>query len=419
MKKALFFSVVVFFACFLVRAHAQETLSWDDCVVEAQKNNPDLIVAVEGIKQQKAGKAITASALFPQVTSGVDASTGKSGGATSDSYSYGVSGSQLIFDGLKTINEVKSASESIKASQQNYRFTSSEVRLTLRAAFINLLRAQALIDVTEEIVKIRRSNVELIALRYASGLEHKGALLTAEANLAEAAYSLSQAKRDVTLAQRQLTKAMGRAEFVPMLARGDFTVRDTAADKPSFEELVKDNPSVLEAVAQKNAAAFNVKSTYGNFFPQITASAGAGKSGTHWPPEDNQSSAGVSLSLPLFEGGLRLAQVAQAKSLLNQAIESERSIRDAALVNLEQTWATLQNALDAVGVARKSLDASAERAKIAEAQYSTGFITFDNWTIIQDDLVRAKRAYLAAQVESLLAEAQWKQAKGETLEYVN
>ena len=66
---------------------------------------------------------------------------------------------------------------------------------------------------------------------------------------------------------------------------------------------------------------------------------------------------------------------------------------------------------------RKSLDAALERSKIAEAQYSIGFITFDNWIIIQDDLVRAKRSYLDARAAALQAEASWIQAKGETLEY--
>ena len=89
-----------------------------------------------------------------------------------------------MFDGLKTVNNVNAARENIKASQQSYRFTSTQVRLRLRTAFVNLLKAQELIHVAEDIVKIRRGNLELITLRYESGLEHKGALLTAEANLA-------------------------------------------------------------------------------------------------------------------------------------------------------------------------------------------------------------------------------------------
>ena len=89
---------------------------------------------------------------------------------------------------------------------------------------VNLLKAQELIRVSGEIVKIRRGNLELITLRYESGLEHRGALLTAEANLAQASFQLAQAKRAVELAQRQLTKEMGRREFISMSVKAAFIV---------------------------------------------------------------------------------------------------------------------------------------------------------------------------------------------------
>jgi len=47
----------------------------------------------------------------------------------------------------------------------------------------------------------------------------------------------------------------------------DFTIRDTAIEKPDFEAIAKNNPSLLELTAKKNAALFNVKSAYADFFP--------------------------------------------------------------------------------------------------------------------------------------------------------
>ncbi len=403
-------------------AIAEETLSWQDCVKEAAINHPDLIAAVEEIKQSEAAKKITASALYPQIEANLNASTartatGNSPGSTADSYTYGVSGTQLIFDGTKTIQDVKAASETIKASQQNYKFTSTQVRLNLRTAFINLLTAQELIRVTEEIVKIRKENYELITLRYESGLEHKGALLTAEANLAEAYFELAQAKRDVGLAQRQMTKEMGRREFVPMSVKVDFTVVDSVKKKPDLEVLVKNHPSLQQLIAQKNSAEFSLKSAYANFSPTLSGSAGANKAGTRWAPRGDNWNLGLALSMPIFEGGLRLAQVSQAQGLLNQLKENERSTKDSLVVALEQAWVSLQDAVETVDVQYKTLVATEERSKIAEAEYATGFITYDNWTIIEDNLVQAKISYLNSRAGALQAEANWIKAKGETLEY--
>lgn len=428
MTRLYFIFIVLSFLLFPgSRLAAQEMLTWDGCLEEARKNNPDLISAEEAISQRKSDKLITASGLYPQIDLDLGASTSKATsrsattGATSttttDSYSYGLSGTQLLFDGFKKLNEISAASQDISAAQHSYRFTSSGVRLELRIAFINLLEAQELVRVTEDIYNIRRNSLELITLRYHSGLEHKGALLTAEANLASANSDVSQARRSIELAQRQLTKAMGRKEFKPMLVKGDFSVKDSVKSKPDFEQLADNNPSLLEAAAKKNSAAFSVKSAYADFYPKLTGSGGTGRSDSHWPARNKQWDAGLSVSLPVFEGGLRFAQVSKAKAAYRQAEADERSLKDSVIVNLEQAWISLQDAIEIVGVQRKILEAAEERARISEAQYSTGFMTFDNWIIIEDDLVTAKRSYLNVQADAILAEANWIQAKGETLEY--
>ena len=423
MHKAPKCILILIFLGFCLRcAYAEDTLSWNDCVKEAAKNNPDLIAAEEEIKQSEAAKGITASPLFPQVDASLTASTartdnGVSQSSTGDSYGYGVSGTQLIFDGSKTINEVRAASEDIKASKQNFRYTSSIVRYRLRSAFIDLLRTQEMLHITEEIYNIRRSNLELVSLRYASGLEHKGALMLAEADLSDAKYQIAQARRNLEVAQRNLTKEMGRQEFVSIQLKGDFQVKDLAKEKPDFEVLAKDNPSLQQLIAQKNAADFNLRSAYANFSPNLTGQAGANKSGSHWEPRGDQWNLGLVLSMPIFEGGLRFAQVSQAKALLNQLVQNQRSTRDSLVATLEQAWALLQDAVDNVEVQKKNLLAAEERSKISQAQYSTGFVSFDNWTIIEDNLVIAKRTFLNAQAEALLAEANWIQAKGETLEH--
>ncbi|MFH0790131.1 MAG: TolC family protein [Candidatus Omnitrophota bacterium] len=400
---------------------AEEVLTWQECIKEAAKNHPDLIAAGEDIKQSEAGRKITASGLLPQVDSSLSGSTARSDtgktNSTADSYSYGVTGTQLLFDGNKTVNDLHADSEKITAAKQGFKFTSATVRFRLRTAFIDLLKAQEMLRISEEIYNIRRSNLELITLRYESGLEHKGALLTAEANLAEAKYEISRTQRDAAVAQRELGKELGRAQSVPIHVQGDFAVRDAARDKPDFESIAKGNASLQQLIAQKKAAEFSLKSTYANFSPVLSGQAGAKKSSSYWPPRNDQWNLGISLSMPVFEGGLRFAQVSQAKALLNQLRANERSSKDGVILALEQSWAALQDAIDNLEVQNKSLLAGEERSKIAGAQYSTGFTSFDNWTIIEDNFVRLKKAFLDAQANALFVEADWIHAKGETLEY--
>ncbi len=403
---------------------AKETLTWESCIQEASKNNPDLIVAGETIYQARASKAITASGVFPQFDA--KASGGETQSkidsqktTTSDSYSYGVSGTLLIFDGLQSSNKIKAAAQNIVAAEALYRFSSADVRLQLRIAFVNLLKAQELVRVTQEIAKIREDELRLITLRYKAGLEHRGALLSTQASMTQAKFDLEQAVRNLNLVQRQLNKAMGRKDFVPLQVNDRFVVKEDFHKKPDFKVMAENHPSVKQAAAKRNSADFALRADRGSYYPQVSVQAGANKNGSDWPPQDRGLNAQLVVSVPLFEGGLRHAQVSQAESVLRQAEAQMRSVQDGTLLDLEQAWESFREAVESVESAQELLAANAERSKIAEAQYSTGFITYDNWTIIEDNIVQSKKAYLNAQANALLAEAQWIKAKGETLEYAS
>lgn len=431
MKYSKWFKILLFlslFSIFSISLCAEEILApleknsltgltWEECVELTRKNHPDLVSAGEKLNQAKANKAITTSNLLPQVDSSLSEKTSKTDTKDkTDTYSYGVTGKQLLFDSLKTPYDIAGAKEKIKSSQFNSKVTSANVRLRLRKAFIQLLRAQELLSITEEIALRRKQNAELVKLRYQAGREHKGSLLTAEANLAQAEFEVSQARRNIKLAQRRLNKELGYTKFIPLRVKGDFKIIYSDRERLNFEDLAEGNPFLQELIAQKEAARFGLKSAKADFFPQVYANTSYGKTASDWPPDRESWSVGASISLPIFEGGRRRAVVSQSRAKFNQVQADERSGRDSVILTLEETWTELQDAMDKVQVQKKFLEASEERANISQAQYSSGLILFDNWIIIEDDLVKTKKSFLDAQANALIAEANWIQAKGGTLD---
>ena len=389
----------------------------------ASEYHPDLISAKEGIRQSQDNKVITAQSLWPQANTSLSLTQAKSNSTSAKSntttYAYGVSGSQLLFDGFKTINNVNASRENIKGSQWNFQFVSSQVRFRLRNAFIDLLKAQELLKLTKEIYDIRKQNLDLITLRYNSGMEHQGALLTAQANLAQAEFEIHQANRGLEVAQRQLAKELGMKQFEPIEVAGDFDISRDYKEKPDFEGLVNLNPQLLKIMTQINAATFSVKSSQGDFWPSVSLVGGVDKSANHWPPPATDTNVGLKLTWPLLEGGSRAAQLDQAKSVVRDLQAQQQSLKDSLVLTLEQSWAGLKDAMEQVGVEQKFVQASQERAKIAQQQYSVGLLAFDNWTIIEDGLVTTKKTFLNTQANALLAETSWIEAQGRTLEYAN
>jgi outer membrane protein TolC len=399
-------------------AYPADTLSWQECVRQAKENNPDLASSKEDIMQALADKDISLSSALPQIDADASAKRSKSTGRDkTNTYSYGISGRQLLFDGFKTASEVAGASKIIDAQRYNYALASSNIRLDLRQAFVSLMRAQELVKITEDIAERRKQNLELVTLRYKGGREHKGALLTAEADFAQAEFEIEQAERSILLSNRQLIKQLGILESAPLKVKGDFSLQKNYPLKPDIDYLAETTPFLQELISRKDAAAYNVSSREADFMPKVYLGGSFGRTNDDWPPKNDEWSTGLSVSLPIFEGGKRVSEASKARSRLSQAISGTQSGRDTVLITLEKSWKDLQDAIASVSVQNKFLEAAYERAKITRAQYSTGLATFNDWIIIEDNLVRAQKAYINAQAEMLIAEAYWIQAIGGTLEY--
>ncbi len=397
---------------------AEREYVWHDCIMIARKNNPELLSAREKIDQYRADEGTIRSSMLPQVST--DVSRSQSGGSSvkkSDNFAYGITGKQLLFDGMKTYYDTKQAGKKVDYFLYEYRVTESNVRLNLRSAFIQLLKSQESLSIKNEIAGRRNQNLELVKLRHIAGREHIGSLLMARADLARAEFELSQAKRNITLFQRLLSREMGLKEFMPLRVSGDFKINEPLFPKPDFSRLIKTNPLLAQMIQLRESAGYNLKSAISGNSPRVYGSLAMGRTGNQWPPSEKEWSMGLEMTFSLFEGGRQYYGLSKAESELRQIEQDARSVRDKVLFTLEEKWTRYKNGMEYVDVQSQYLKAAEERSKIASAQYSVGLISFDNWVIIEDALVNAMNNYLEARTQSLTGEAEWIQAKGETLEY--
>jgi outer membrane protein TolC len=397
MKRSILIRYLLIFMAGLgaVNRAVAQPLTWEDCVREARQNNPSLLSAAEKLKQAGLNVTGSKSNYYPQINGSLGGQTAKTESADqSHSYSYGISGRQLIFDGLKSQYNVGISSATLRAAIYSYAVTSSNLRLQLKRDFVNLLKAQKLVAITSEIAERRKQSLALIKLGYEAGREHKGSLMTAQADMAEAEFEMAQAARNLEVAARTLYADLGYDKFSQIQVQGDLAVALVNPITPDFEEIAESVPFLQALIAQKDASRLTMKTATSEMYPSVYATASAGKNGSNWPPDRSQWSAGVNVSVPIFSGGSQVAAVKKSESAYNQARAEERNGRASVILTLAETWANLQDALGQLGVQQKFLAATEERSKIAEAQYKIGLMAFDNWIIIEDDLIRAKMSRL-------------------------
>lgn len=393
---------------------ADTVYSWSDCVKAAELYHPDLQQAKAQIDKAKAGKSLSKSGYLPNVT--LDAAMEKGGsdstGDQSVNYSYGITGSQVLFDGLKTYYTMKETGSALAQARFQYMYVSSTVRYNLRIAYIQMLRSKEEQRILGEIVALRKKNYDFVHLRYKAGREHIGALLKSKANLANAEFELSRAKRNALVYQKQIVNRMGLKSSPAITVEGVVAVEEKALVQPDFELIIKQNPSLLALTKEREAAQYAMKSTLAGFSPQISAYGTYGKSDNVFLPEKSQWSVGIKATYPLFEGGATYYQylkaAAQEKILAAEVVSTENDLA----LSLEQKWHNLNTAVKYIAVRQSYLEAAEERSIIAQSQYNLGLTTYDSWIIIEDELVNNKKALMEARFDAMVAEAEWLYARG-------
>lgn len=396
-------------------AQAEEKiLTWEDCVREAVANHPDLAAQSEAVKQAGSSLQISLGAMLPQVSGGLSFNNSWDENLSpSRRWNASLSVQQLLFDGLQSLRGYQKAEAALAAARYAYAETEAGVRLRLRQAYVELLRSQILVGLTKDIAQRRKKNLDLVQMRYEAGREHRGSLLQAQAQYARAQANQSQAERALELAQYGLLQQLGRGTYEPLRAGGALeapAAMDAAAR--DYEALIQKHPGYLALAAQAENARLSAAGAAGEWYPTLSASGSIGRSGPEWWPEEPSLSAGLSLSWPIFTGLRRWAGVDKAQAAWRQAQASLTRGANTLRVDLVSAWNDLHQALEDEAVQAKFLAAAEERARIAQAEYTTGLIGFDNWTIIEDDLVSAKQSALNAQARSQNAKAAWVQAQG-------
>ncbi|MCE5301160.1 MAG: TolC family protein [Spirochaetia bacterium] len=418
MKKSMKAIITGLFLVALTPA-ASKAATWEEIEASAVKNSREYIAAGEQLKQANASFFSAFSAVLPSVSGSLGAS--KSGGdssgiySTGESYSYGIRASMLLFDGFATYNQIGRAAYDNEASYQTFRQTSASIRNKLRTAFVDAVKSAELVDMTGSIMERRKKQRDEVELRYEAGREHKGSLLSAGANYSQAVFEHEQAKRNNIMMLLELSRISGIDAGTLKTVTGTLENAVDITTEPDFNALVKAAPYYRIYRAKKESAGRAAAAAYGAFAPDISISASAGKSGSRWAPDNNSYSLGLSLSIPIFEGGKNIAATVSASSAYAKASAEEEDALKISEIELRTKWNSLQDAVAQVGIRKQYLEAAEERAKIADAQYSTGLINFNNWTIIQDDLVSSKKSYLESKATLQKAESAWASAKGDGL----
>jgi outer membrane protein TolC len=242
--------------------------------------------------------------------------------------------------------------------------------------------------------------------------------MRAEAIAEGARFEVRQTSRRMESQAILMGRDIGGMFVLPMQVEGDLEqmvprVKDVTPDYP---KLAVQTPNVHKLIKTAESLKAAVVSAQSAVWPKMDGTLDYGYAGNRVTNWRDQMSLGFKVSVPFFSGGQNIEGILKAKADYEAAREAARSVRDDVIAQLADAWVQYVDAVEAVEVSRKFLEASRKRSDIVRAEYTTGLVNFQDFDTSEQDLANSERAYVQSLGDVLVKEANWEFVKGSTLE---
>ena len=288
--------------------------------------------------------------------------------------SQGLNISQLIFDFGRTANLAAAAQFDALSQAQRTQLVRSQVVYRVDRAYLNVLKAKALLTVAQQTVNDRQVLFDDINALAQNKLKSDLDVAQANANLEQAQQLLLQTQNAIGSAFSELSAALGY--------KGSYQFDLAEEALPSFP---KENADALTAVAlrvrpdviamreQVLSAQKRTLAERDARFPRVEALGTLGRTPIGDPGvQGNYAAAGINVEIPVFTGGLLSARQDEAYLRANSVQKALDDTETEVISAVHSAWLDASTALKNIDVAESFAASSAQALALAEAQYRAG-----------------------------------------------
>lgn len=353
MKRRVLSLTVILLAFPLMLKAEEISLTLEEAVAIALRDNRDILLKAEEVKLAKLKISEGQAALFPTLnfTGGWSRTRGlypKDLNLVTTQTTL----KQYLYQGGKTINTIKYNGYQFEVAQALLDQTKLESVLNIKKAFYTLALAEEFSNLNKSILDNAQEHLALVKERYQQGQASESDILNIQAGLSnvEQAYqaSLHQAEASSAL----LNNLLYLAKETKIKAGTDFHYDpiEVAYDE-AFLEAMKNRPEIRQYAAQINADKKAIEIAKAGNRPDIYASwdyYSRSRTSLSFSPGkgwQDYNIIGVTFSWPIFDGWETKAKVEQAiVDLKETQLRQEKTVNDIAL-ELKNAYLALRDAL--------------------------------------------------------------------------
>ncbi len=311
-----------------------------------------------------------------------------------------------LYTGGAVRNGVRAADSRIKAGQDNLRSVESDVFTTAVAAYVDVLRDEAIVGLNRNQVKVLQTNLEATKDRFEVGDLTRTDVAQSEARLALAQSQLEGTEAQLIASKERYVQVIGAEPFD--LAQPPALPNFPQSADAALTEALGDNPSLAAVKKSAEASRFDIASAKASRLPKLQAVSNGSytnflntqvSSNPAVAVNQSQSTitAGLQATIPLFQGGGPSAQVRQAQARSNQALEQVIEVERAIVSQTRSAYASWRASNAVIVSSEKAVSANALSLEGVKAENSVG-----NRSIL--DILNAEQELLNSRVQLVTAQ---------------
>lgn len=383
MKKIILFILVfIFMLCSILKAE-EITLTLDEAVALALRDNRDILLKAEEAKKVKAQIAEAKAGLLPTIDF-----TG-SRTYTRGYYPKDISSTttqttlkQYLYKGGKTVNTLQKNKYELEVSQALLDKTKLETVLNVKKAFYTLALVYDFSNLNKGILDNTRGHFNFIQTRYLNGQSSESEVLKIKESLStvEEAYeaSLNQAESSLAILRNLLyldedVQLKPEAKFISepkeiAYAEAFLKAMQTRPEIKQYETQISADKKAIEiAKADNRPSIYASWDYYSRSTTSLTFSPTKG-----W---QDYNAVGLTFSWPIFDGWETKAKVEQVIIDLKQTqLLKEKTVKDIAL-ELKNAYLDLKNSLAKIKSTQSQVDLYKNTLSVTQDKYKSGIVS--------------------------------------------
>ena len=309
-----------------------------------------------------------------------------------------------IYSGGAVKNGVRAAKTRVDAGQADLRGTEASVFTQAVAAYMDVLRDQAIVGLSGSNVRVLEVNLKAASDRFEIGDLTRTDVAQSNSRLALARGDFRSAQANLVASRERYIQIVGKPPVdlqppppLPGLPAGVEDAESVA---------LTDNPDLLAAKERSKAAGYDIEVAGSGRLPRVSVFTSGdyinylntlgGNIGIGVAQTATTAQAGVRATIPIFQGGRPAAQERRAQAQAAATYETEIAVERDVIAQVRSAWSSYQAASAIITTNQIAVDAASLSLEGVRAENTVG-----NRTIL--DILDAEQELLRAQVQLVTA----------------